>query len=105
MMRAAFRAALLVCLATSAVTLQPQVIFAAVRPAKRPPARKIDINKAQVEDFQKLPGIEPSLARQIVEYRSKHGPFQRVEDLLALKKIGYQKWKSIKPYLKVESSQ
>jgi comEA protein len=61
----------------------------------------IDINKATTNDLQKLPGIGPSLAKQIVAYRSKHGPFRRVEDLMVIKGIGFKKWKEIRPYLRV----
>ncbi len=64
----------------------------------------IDINKATADDFAKLPGIGPALAKQIVAYREKHGPFRRVEDLMALKGIGFKKWKAIKPYVRVGES-
>jgi competence protein ComEA len=68
--------------------------------AKRP-AATIDINQATANDLQKLPGIGPSLAKQIVAYREKHGPFRRIEDLMAIKGIGFKKWKEIKPYVRV----
>jgi competence ComEA-like helix-hairpin-helix protein len=67
------------------------------------PATAIDINQATVEDFSNLPGIGPKLARRIVAFREKHGPFRRVEDLLAIRGIGHKKWKKIRPHLKVES--
>jgi competence protein ComEA len=63
----------------------------------------IDINQASQEDFAKLPGIGPELARRIVRFRQKHGPFRRVEDLLAIRGIGHKKWKKIRPYLRVGS--
>ena len=62
----------------------------------------IDINTASPEEFQRLPGIGPKLARRIVAFREKHGPFRRVEDLLALRGIGHKKWKAIRPYLSVQ---
>jgi competence protein ComEA len=61
----------------------------------------IDINQATEVDLQKLPGIGPGLAKQIVAYREKHGPFRRVEDLMVIKGIGFKKWKEIRPYVKV----
>jgi competence protein ComEA len=67
------------------------------------PATAIDINQATVEDLANLPGIGPKLARRIVTFREKHGPFRRVEDLLAIRGIGHKKWKKIRPHLKVES--
>jgi competence protein ComEA len=69
--------------------------------AAKPPAATIDINQATVIDLQKLPGIGPSLAKQIVAYRNKHGPFKRVEDLMVIKGIGFKKWKEIRPLVRV----
>jgi len=69
--------------------------------AGKPPAAAIDINRAAADDFQQLPGIGPRLAKEIVAYRNKHGPFRRVEDLMVIKGIGYKKWKKIRPYVRV----
>ena len=63
----------------------------------------IDINKATANDLQKLPGIGPGLARQIVAYRERNGPFRRVEDLMVIRGIGFKKWKGIRPYVRVGS--
>jgi competence ComEA-like helix-hairpin-helix protein len=63
------------------------------------PLPMIDINRASAEDFQKLPGIGLELARRMVAYRQRHGPFRRVEELLAIRGIGSKKWRAIKPYL------
>ena len=71
------------------------------RKTANPPAAAIDINKATANDLQKLPGIGPSLAKQIVACREKHGPFRRVEDLMAIRGIGFKKWKQIRPYVRV----
>ena len=49
---------------------------------------KVDINKASVEELDRLPGIGPSLAQRIVEFRKQNGPFHRVEDLLNVRGIG-----------------
>ena len=87
------------------------LIFAKERP---PPSREekpagedqqlIDVNKASAEDFARLPGIGPKLAERVVTFRKKHGPFRRVEDLLAIQGIGYGKWKAIRPYLRLGSA-
>jgi competence ComEA-like helix-hairpin-helix protein len=65
------------------------------------PAARIDINRATAKDFAKLPGVGPELARRIVAYRSKHGPFRRVQDLLAIRGIGPKKWRALKPHLRI----
>ena len=69
--------------------------------AAQPQKAAIDINKATANDLQKLPGIGPSLAKQIVAYREKHGPYRRVEDLMAIRGIGFKKWKQIRPFVRV----
>jgi competence protein ComEA len=38
-----------------------------------------------------LKGIGPALAKSIVEYRRKNGPFKSVEDLVRVKGIGLKK--------------
>lgn len=53
-----------------------------------PPAGPININTASQEDLETLPGIGPSKAAAIIEYRQQHGPFARIEDLQEVKGIG-----------------
>ncbi len=84
------------------------ILFAGEEPApqrgKNPSGedrRLIDVNQASAEDWARLPGIGPKLAARIVSFRKKHGPFRRVEDLLAIEGIGYGKWKAIRPFLKL----
>ena len=64
----------------------------------------LDLNTASVEELVSLPGIGPNLARRIVEYRQKHGPFRSVEDLVKVKGIGPKKLEALRPYLKVKSA-
>jgi competence protein ComEA len=68
------------------------------------PVASLDINRATAEDFATLPGIGPELARRIVAFREKHGPFRRIEDLLVIKGMGRKKWRAIRPYLRVGDS-
>ena len=65
----------------------------------RPVGRAVDINRAPAEDLEKLPGVGPKLAQQIIAYRTKHGPFRRIEDLLIIKGIGSKKWQALRPYV------
>ena len=48
-----------------------------------------------------VPGIGPALSLRIVEFRERHGPFHRVEDVLKVRGIGEKSFQKIKPYLKV----
>ena len=51
-------------------------------------AARVNINTATADELATLPGIGPSYARRIVEFREKNGPFKRVEDLLSVQGIG-----------------
>ncbi|HEY3248093.1 MAG TPA: ComEA family DNA-binding protein [bacterium] len=51
-------------------------------------ASTVNVNAATPAQLEALPGIGPVLARRILEYRSRHGPFRRLEDLLQVQGIG-----------------
>jgi competence protein ComEA len=59
----------------------------------------LDLNRATAGDLEALPGIGPVMAQRILDYRLAHGPFQKVDDLLAVSGIGPKKLAQIKPYL------
>jgi competence protein ComEA len=48
----------------------------------------VNINTADVYVLQTLPDIGPVIAQRIVDYRSLHGPFTRIEDLQNVEGIG-----------------
>ena len=52
-------------------------------------AGQVDVNTADAETIAaELNGVGLSKAKAIVEYRTKHGPFQSVDDLSLVKGIG-----------------
>jgi competence ComEA-like helix-hairpin-helix protein len=59
----------------------------------------LDLNRATAQDLDALPGLGPTLARRIVEYRQAHGPFKQIEDLNAVSGIGPHNLPKLKPYL------
>jgi competence protein ComEA len=69
--------------------------------AKHPPAHPLDLNTATAEQLQQVPGIGPSTAKAIVNFRQKSGPFQRIEDLLAIKGISKARLEKMRPYLTI----
>jgi competence protein ComEA len=48
----------------------------------------VDINSAGASELEKLPGIGPSKAAAIIEYRNQHGPFKSVDELDNVPGIG-----------------
>ena len=52
------------------------------------PVGKIDINSAQADSLETLPGIGPSRARAIIEHRQANGPFADVDGLMEVRGIG-----------------
>ncbi len=56
----------------------------------------IDINTAGVAELDTLPGIGPAKAQAIVAYRTEHGSFARVEDLVEVKGIGPSTYEGLK---------
>ena len=68
---------------------------------KAPPAQPINLNTATIAQLETLPGIGPNTAKAIVDFRNHSGPFQRVEDLLAIKGISKSKLEKLRPYVTV----
>ncbi len=52
------------------------------------PARPVDINRAGSAEFQTVKGIGPVLAKKIIDFRSKNGYFQTIQDLAKVDGIG-----------------
>ena len=49
---------------------------------------RININRADESDLDRLPGIGPALARRIVADRDAHGPYRSLDDLARVSGIG-----------------
>ncbi|MGV6814745.1 MAG: ComEA family DNA-binding protein [Phycisphaerales bacterium] len=50
--------------------------------------QRVEINSADSAELELLPRIGPKLAQKIIDYRSAHGPFDRLEDLDHVPGIG-----------------
>ncbi len=73
----------LLLLAFMAVLAAPTVVPAAAQDGSR-----LNINTASVEQFTALPGLGTIKAQSIVDFRTEHGPFASVDDLILVSGIG-----------------
>jgi competence protein ComEA len=64
----------------------------------------LDLNSATAQDLEALPGVGPALAQRIVDYRQKHGPFIKVDDLEKVSGIGPKKLEQIRPSLVISEA-
>ena len=60
---------------------------------------KININKATQTELETIPGIGPSTALKIINYRKENGKFTSLEDIKNISGIGDSKYKKIKNYI------
>ena len=58
--------------------------------------KKININTATQTELETLPGIGPSTALKIIEYRKQNGKFKKIEEISNINGIGENKYNKIK---------
>jgi competence protein ComEA len=63
---------------------------------------KVNINTATAEELDTLPGIGPSLAQRIIDYRTANGPFQSIEDIKNVRGIGDVTFEEMKDKIMVQ---
>lgn len=66
---------------------------------------KLDLNKADAESLQMLPGIGSTLAKRIVSYRQNHGDFKSLDDLKKVKGLSTKTVHSLAHLVKVKTIQ
>jgi competence protein ComEA len=69
---------------------------AAVGAGGASPSAPVDLNSADAEQLDTLPGIGPTTAAKIVAYRQQHGPFHSLAELDAIPGIGPAKLEQLK---------
>lgn len=65
-------------------------------------SRVVNINTAGQPELEALPGIGPSLAKRILEFRQKNGNFKSTSDLMAVSGIGERKFEQLKNLITVK---
>ena len=63
--------------------------------------RRININTAAVEELQTLPMIGKTIAERIVAYRTVHGDFTGISELMNVDGIGQIRYEAIKDLVTV----
>ena len=61
----------------------------------------VDINSATLSDLDALPGVGPSTAQAIIDYRVANGPYASVDDLLNVRGIGPSKLAAMRARVRV----
>lgn len=64
-------------------------------------ADKININTADAIELDKLPGIGPARAADIIDYRQAHGGFSSIEEIKNISGIGDKTFENIKDLITV----
>jgi competence protein ComEA len=68
---------------------------------KLAPGQTVNINTASAEQLDALPGIGPSKAQAIIDYRNEHGRFNSIEDIQNVKGIKEGEFSKIRDYIRV----
>jgi competence protein ComEA len=96
----------LVAAASIVSALAPAVVTAQTRPTshattKPAVAGPINLNTASAAELEALPGVGAKTAALIVEFRTKNGPFKKVEELMNVRGIGEKNFLKLKPQITV----
>lgn len=65
------------------------------------PTGPVDLNTATAEQLDALPGIGPATSKAILAYRTSHGRFRSVTELLEVPGIGPAKLEALRPMVRV----
>ncbi len=72
------------------------------KPASSADGLQVPVNTAPASELQKLPGIGPKLAAEMIAYRKRSGHFASVEQLLEVKGIGPAKLGRLRPFVELK---
>lgn len=70
-------------------------------PVTGPNTELVNINTATLDELNSLPGIGPTLAQRIIDYRTENGNFSTIEDLMNVSGIGVSTFEDIKDLITV----
>lgn len=83
-----YKLLLVLVLGSSLFTAYTAPVSAATKVEKTAIVESVNLNKAGMDELQKLRGLGATKAQAIIDYREANGPFTDVKQLLNVKGIG-----------------
>ena len=68
---------------------------------KKKESNLININTAGADQLVKLPRVGEKTAERIIEFRSKHGEFKTIQEIMKVKGIGEKTFKKMEKLISV----
>jgi competence protein ComEA len=68
---------------------------------KKQEQNKVSINAASLDQLCSIPGVGPSTAQKIIDYREEFGPFQTIEDIQKVAGIKEKTYLKMKDYIRL----
>ena len=66
------------------------------------PAKAVNINTADADELQQIPGIGPALAKKIIDHRDRYGLFRRPEEILIVDGISEKRFRELRRFILIE---
>jgi len=86
---------------TTALCLALVVVLLAALPAGAMEG-VVNINTADAAELSLLPGVGPSTAGRIIEFRTENGKFESTADLMLVRGIGERTFERMEPFVTLE---
>jgi competence protein ComEA len=78
-----------------------QIVVPGITNTGRVNAGRVNINTASLTDLETLPGIGPTTAQAILDYRLQHGSFEVIQQIQNVSGIGPATFSAIQNYISV----
>lgn len=59
----------------------------------------IDLNSATADELMTLPGVGKVTAAKIIEFRERHGPFRRPQDIIIIHGLSERKYRKLADFV------